>query len=77
MQEETASQRLLRRQMMSDKSVTVADETEAETGADDGAVVRVPCMVYSRVVGYLRPVQFWGIGKKQEFEDRVDYKLPT
>lgn len=33
------------------------------------------CEVYSRVVGYLRPVKQWHVGKKQEFKDRKDYKL--
>jgi ribonucleoside-triphosphate reductase len=33
------------------------------------------CEVYSRIVGYLRPVQQWNIGKKQEFEEREEYKL--
>ena len=32
-------------------------------------------LVWSRVTGYLRPVQNWNIGKKQEFEDRKYYKL--
>lgn len=32
------------------------------------------CEVYSRVVGYLRPVQQWHIGKKQEFKERKEYK---
>ena len=27
--------------------------------------------VYSRVVGYYRPVKNWNIGKQQEFKDRV------
>lgn len=27
--------------------------------------------IYSRVVGYLRPVSQWNKGKQQEFEDRV------
>ena len=30
------------------------------------------CEVYSRVVGYLRPVQQWNLGKKQEFEERKE-----
>jgi ribonucleoside-triphosphate reductase len=30
--------------------------------------------VYSRVVGYYRPVQQWNIGKAQEFEDRKVFK---
>jgi len=29
-----------------------------------------PCEVYSRVVGYLRPVQQWNKGKKSEYDDR-------
>lgn len=32
------------------------------------------CEVYSRVVGYLRPVQNWNKGKKEEFKERVTYK---
>lgn len=35
---------------------------------------RQPCEVYSRVVGYLRPVQQWNNGKKTEFYDRVTYE---
>lgn len=34
---------------------------------------KVPCEVYSRVVGYLRPVQNWNKGKKQEFKERATY----
>ena len=33
-------------------------------------VERTKCEVYSRVVGYLRPVSQWHKGKKQEFKDR-------
>ena len=32
------------------------------------------CEVYSRVVGYLRPVKQWHTGKQQEFEERKEYK---
>lgn len=31
--------------------------------------------VYSRIVGYFRPVQNWNKGKKQEFKDRKEYKV--
>jgi hypothetical protein len=34
---------------------------------------KVPCEVYSRVVGYFRPVQNWNLGKRAEFADRVTY----
>ena len=33
-----------------------------------------PCEVYSRIVGYLRPVQQWNLGKKQEFGEREEYR---
>ncbi len=33
------------------------------------------CEVYSRVVGYIRPVQQWNIGKQEEFYDRKEYKV--
>lgn len=38
---------------------------------------KVPCEVYSRIVGYLRPVQNWNKGKQQEFKDRQTYRLET
>ncbi len=28
------------------------------------------CEVFSRVVGYFRPVNMWNDGKKEEFKDR-------
>ena len=33
------------------------------------------CEVYSRVVGYLRPVSSWNAGKQEEFRERVPYKI--
>jgi ribonucleoside-triphosphate reductase len=33
------------------------------------------CEVYSRIVGYLRPVNQWNNGKKEEFKLRKTYKL--
>ena len=38
--------------------------------------VKTPCEVYSRIVGYLRPVQFWNEGKQEEFRQRKTFKLP-
>ena len=34
---------------------------------------KVPCEVYSRIVGYLRPVQNWNPGKQQEFKERKKF----
>jgi len=33
------------------------------------------CEVYSRVVGYIRPVQQWHKGKKQEYGERAEFKV--
>lgn len=33
------------------------------------------CEVYSRVCGYFRPVSNWNRGKKEEFEQREEYKI--
>lgn len=32
-----------------------------------------PVEVYSRVVGYHRPVNNWNIGKREEYSDRLAY----
>lgn len=36
---------------------------------------RVGTEVYSRVVGYIRPVQQWNVGKTEEFCDRKEFKV--
>ena len=41
------------------------------------AVVKVPCKIFSRVVGYLTSIDSWNAGKQAEFQDRVEFKLPT
>jgi len=33
------------------------------------------CEVYSRVVGYLRPINQWNEGKKREYKERKSYQL--
>ena len=38
--------------------------------------IKQPCEVYSRVVGYLRPVKQWHIGKQREFAERKEFKIP-
>lgn len=37
--------------------------------------VKQPCEVYSRVVGYIRPVQQWHKGKRAEYADRKEYVI--
>ena len=46
-----------------------------EKGTKRVKVKAVPCEVYSRVVGYYRPVSNWNIGKKQEFKERKYVRL--
>jgi len=38
-------------------------------------VKKIPCEVYSRIVGYLRPVQNWHQGKQQEFRERKTFDV--
>ena len=46
---------------------------------EDGSIIpasaRRKCEVYSRIVGFLRPVENWNDGKKAEFHDRKTYKV--
>ncbi len=38
-------------------------------------LISQPCEVYSRVVGYIRPVAQWHLGKQEEYKDRVVFKV--
>ncbi len=38
--------------------------------------IKQPCEVYSRVVGYIRPVQQWHKGKQQEYKERKEFCVP-
>ncbi|MDP2630170.1 MAG: ribonucleoside triphosphate reductase [Candidatus Uhrbacteria bacterium] len=40
------------------------------------AVCQEPTEVWSRIVGYFRPVDQWNRGKKSEWTDRVEYAVP-
>jgi len=46
-----------------------------ETNGGDNVKCGKRTEVYSRVVGYYRPVQNWNIGKRQEFEERKTYSV--
>jgi ribonucleoside-triphosphate reductase len=37
--------------------------------------IKQPCEVYSRIVGYLRPLQQWHIGKQVEYHQRKVFKI--
>lgn len=51
--------------------------SQAQKSLKQSSNKRIPCEIYSRVVGYLRPIQDWNPGKQQEFEERVMYKMPN
>lgn len=44
------------------------ENKEVEIKLEDSE--RTKCEVWSRVMGYHRPIQSYNIGKKQEFKDR-------
>ncbi|HPP18891.1 MAG TPA: anaerobic ribonucleoside-triphosphate reductase [Candidatus Dojkabacteria bacterium] len=45
------------------------------TKKEKKVVTRQRCEVYSRVVGYIRPVTQWNPGKQSEFSDRVTFHI--
>ena len=47
----------------------------SELKAQKAGVKGTSCEVYSRVVGYLRPVMMWNKGKKEEFSLRKNIKM--
>ena len=55
---------------MSEQTPTV-EQTQKAPSAEQ----QVPCEVYSRIVGYVRPVRNWNKGKKQEFSERQTYRV--
>ncbi len=38
---------------------------------------RIPVEVYSRVVGYFRPVNQWNKGKREEFSERKHFSVTS
>lgn len=37
--------------------------------------MKTKCEVYSRIVGYIRPVQQWNHGKQAEWKDRKTFVI--
>ena len=57
-----------------------AAEFEAERlAANESATseLRIPCLIYSRIVGYMTPTENWNAGKQQEFAERVTYRVES
>lgn len=49
----------------------IVDSKEREPGEKV-----IPCEVFSRIVGYYRRVDQWNIGKKEEFRERKEFRIP-
>jgi len=54
---------------MEDLKKTVLENKNQDTKC------QAECEVYSRVVGYLRPIKQWNKGKREEFRQRKTFKL--
>lgn len=56
------------------------DELESEGVTIDGIALdndeRQECEVWTRVMGYYRPVSMYNTGKKGEFHERVEFEEP-
>ena len=56
------------------------DELNSSSVVVDGVELsndeRQPCEVWTRVMGYYRPVAFFNTGKKGEFHERVEFVEP-
>jgi anaerobic ribonucleoside-triphosphate reductase len=46
-------------------------------GIELGEDERQPCEVWTRVMGYYRPVEMYNTGKKGEFRERVEFVEPV
>lgn len=49
-----------------------------KTGVErNGKGGRTPCEIWSRVMGYFRPLTQWNRGKRSEFMERKYFKIPS
>ena len=57
------------------------EELESTKTVVDGIEIpneeRQPCEVWTRVMGYYRPVEMYNTGKKGEFHERVEFAEPA
>ena len=59
----------------------MVNKTESDGVIIDGIEIRnderQPCEVWTRVMGYYRPVSMYNTGKKGEFRERVEFVEPA
>jgi len=61
--------------MMTAQEKTIIKDKISQLKAERETAKGTNCEVYSRVVGYLRPVMMWNKGKKEEFALRKNIKM--
>jgi ribonucleoside-triphosphate reductase len=61
--------------MKGDEKMKENKDLVLEDGTRIPEKLRQRCEIWSRPVGYLRPVQHWNNGKKQEFKERKEFKI--
>lgn len=54
-----------------------AQGTVTVDGIELEAAERQPCEVWTRVMGYYRPVSMYNTGKKGEYHERVEFEEPS
>ncbi|MCD6361321.1 MAG: hypothetical protein J7M38_10705 [Armatimonadetes bacterium] len=54
-----------------DKQIQPDDADNEHLQLDDAE--RQPCEIWTRVMGYYRPVSAWNAGKQSEYSERVPY----
>ena len=60
---------------MTAQEKTIIKDKISQLKAERETAKGTNCEVYSRVVGYLRPVMMWNKGKKEEFALRKNIKM--
>lgn len=58
-----------------DDAVLIRDEIYKREMNMSTKELKVPVEVYSRVVGYFRPINQWNKGKQEEFRERKVYRV--
>jgi len=61
------------------KNARSIDEIDNEIIKLKASIDTIPgreCEVYTRIVGYYRPVKNWNKGKRAELDKRIYYKMP-
>jgi len=48
---------------------------DSKKNSEEKKVQRTKCEIWSRVVGFLRPVSLWNEGKIAEFKDRKMFEI--